>query len=351
METFRMILALPAGASSFADGVDSLHAFVISVTMIMSTYVFLAAAWFTVRYYRGDRGARDVTRKITASVPRELGIVGAVLGLFLLWWFIGFVQYAKMADPPEDAMTVIVQGKQWMWKFTYPDGRDTNDVLTVPVDRNVKLLLTSRDVIHSFYVPQFRLKHDALPGRYGTAWFRATKTGEFDIYCAEYCGLNHSRMLGRVVVLSAGEYEKWLRQEQAAPGGEELARRGVEVATRRGCLSCHTLDGQPHVGPTWAMLYGCAVKLADGRSVVADDEYLTRSMMDPNTDVVAGFRPVMPSYAGQLSPAEVGALVELIRSLRSAPVAPSVRLPRFEVTPVDAGSSPPPAPAPQGELR
>jgi cytochrome c oxidase subunit 2 len=346
METLRTLLGLPVGASSFADGIDLLHLFVISVTMLASLYVFLAAGWFSVRSYRGEAAVAAVGTTRPASLWREGAIVAAILGMFLLWWVIGFVQYAKMADPPDDAMPIVVSAKQWMWKFTYPDGYSTNDILTVPVDRDVRVLLTSRDVIHSFYVPQFRLKHDVLPGRYAAAWFRATQVGAFDIYCAEYCGVNHSRMRGQVVVLSAADYERWLHREHETTGGDELALRGLGVATRRGCTSCHTLDGQPHVGPTWARLYGHTVDLTDGRHVVADDEYLTRSMMEPNHDVVAGFRPVMPSYEGLLSPGEVGALVELIRSVQTQPLAPGVVLPHLEVIPRDAGVASPDGGAP-----
>jgi cytochrome c oxidase subunit 2 len=338
MDTLRTLLALPAGASSFADGIDLLHLFVISVTMLMSLYVFATAGWFIGRWYRGDAGRTDTTSAVAASPVRETSIIVAVLGTFLVWWVIGFIQYAHMADPPGSAMPIVVTAKQWMWKFTYPDGRETNDVLTVPEGRDVKLIMTSRDVIHSFYVPQFRIKHDVLPGRFVTTWFRATKTGEFDIFCAEYCGVNHSRMLGHVVVLTAAEYDRWLREQGDTAGGPDLARRGVNVATSRGCLACHTLDGQPHVGPTWASLYGTRVKLDGGRTITADDEYLTKSMMEPNADVVSGFKQVMPSYAGQLAPGEVGALLELIRSLRSGPMPPTVQLPHLQVVAIDGGA-------------
>jgi cytochrome c oxidase subunit 2 len=338
MDTFRTLLALPTGASSFADSIDLLHLFVISVTMLMSFYVFAAAGWFIVRWYRGENGRVDTTPPVSASRGRETAIIVGVLGTFLLWWVIGFIQYAHMADPPDSAMPIVVTAKQWMWKFTYPDGRESNDILTVPVDRDVRLIMTSRDVIHSFYVPQFRMKHDVLPGRFVTTWFRATKTGDFDIFCAEYCGVNHSRMLGHVVVLSAADYEQWLHLQGDTVGGPNLARRGVNVATARGCVACHTLDGQPHIGPTWAWLYGTTVKLDGGRTVIADDGYLTRSMMEPNADIVAGFKPVMPSYAGQLPPGDVAAVLELIRSLRTGPIAPTIRLPRLDVALVDGGA-------------
>lgn len=340
METVRLLLALPAGSSSFADGVDLLHLFVISVTMLLSVYVFSAAAWYTVRWYRGDAAKDDTTVPSRPKTGREALVIGSVLGTFLLWWVIGFSQYARMADPPANATTIVVTAKQWMWQFTYPDGSETNDVLTVPVDRDIRLLMTSRDVIHSFYVPQFRQKHDVLPGRWVTTWFRATKVGEADIYCAEYCGTSHSRMLGRVVVLSQADYQKWLGRQRDTASGEEMVRRGIGVATRRGCLACHTLDGQPHIGPTWARLYGSVVQLEGGRTRLADEAYLTESMMDPNAAVVAGFRATMPSYAGQLAPGEVGALVELIRALKTGPIAPEVQLPRLEVVAVDGGPPP-----------
>jgi cytochrome c oxidase subunit 2 len=357
MHLIRLLLCLPEGASTFATRIDLLHFAVIATTMLGSFYIFLMAAWFAVRWYRGDRAPRASTPKVLASGKREATIIGGVLVLFVAFWVVGFTQYVDMASPPKDAMTIVVTGKQWMWKFTYPNGRDTNDVLTVPVHKPIRLLMTSRDVIHSFFVPQFRIKHDLIPGQYVTTWFEATKVGEYDIFCAEYCGVNHSRMLGRVVVLSASDYEAWLRKEDAAPGGDDLVQRGLSVATRRACVACHTLDGQTHVGPTWARLYGRVVTLEDGRRTTADDAYLTRSMMEPNADVVAGFKPVMPSYQGVLSPAEVGALVELIRSLKNAPIAPSVALPRLDVTSLDAGVGapgpgnvgallPPPSPPP-----
>jgi cytochrome c oxidase subunit 2 len=227
-----------------------------------------------------------------------------------------------------------------MWKFSYPDGRSSMDVLTVPEGRPVKLVMTSRDVIHSFYVPAFWMKHDVVPGRYYVAWFEASAAGSYPIECAEYCGVDHSRMLGRVDVLSAGDYAAWLEAHPRATA--DLVAAGREVAARRGCLNCHTLDGQPHVGPTWARLYGAPVVLEGGRTVVADDAYLTRSMMDPQADVVAGFKGVMPTYRGVLEEPEVAALVELIRYVATTPDPPSITLPRV----VPQGSALPQEPPP-----
>jgi cytochrome c oxidase subunit 2 len=235
-------------------------------------------------------------------------------------------------------MPVYVTAKQWMWTFEYGDGRTSMDELTVPVSRPIKLVMTSRDVIHSFYVPAFRMKHDVVPGRYYAAWFEANAPGLYDIDCAEYCGVDHSRMLGKVRVLSASDYARWLEHRPAG----DLVERGRDVAVRQGCLACHTLDGQPHIGPTWAGLYRSSVRLTDGRTVVADEAYLTRSMMDPEVEIVDGYKGVMPTYRNLLKEPEVAALVELIESVQERPPAPSTTLPK--VVPLGSGEPQEPTP-------
>ncbi len=349
MELLRAILSLPEGASTSADGVDRLHFFVIGVTMIMSFYVFGAAAWFCIRYRKRRRG--QLTKRLVATRRHEAFTITGVLGMFILWWVIGFRQYVHMVEAPADSQIVYVDAKQWMWKFTYPGGRSTNDVLTVPVDKPIKLVMTSRDVIHSFYVPPFRAKQDVLPGRYTTVWFEAKKPGTYPIWCAEYCGPSHSTMRGEVVVLSQEDYARWelgTRDDGKSadcghgPGscGEgDLVTIGRAVAVRRACVACHTLDGQRHIGPTWAGLYGSEVTLSDGRKVIADEAYLTRSMMEPNVDIVAGYPQVMPTYQGMLTAAETGALVELIRALKDRPVSPASTLPALDVAPHSSASS------------
>lgn len=349
MDVLRWILGLPPGASSVADRIDLLHAFVISVTMLVSLYVFATAGWFTIRYYR--RSDNQLTKHLEASRRSEVITIGVVLAMFLLWWVIGFRQYLDLAAPPADSDVVFVEAKQWMWKFTYANGREANDILTVPVGRPQKLVMSSRDVIHSFYVPSFRVKSDVVPGRTMTVWFEAKTPGRYPIWCAEYCGVSHSRMLGEVVVLSADDYAAWERANGShapqvsnadcgnGPGscsGGDLVTRGREVAVRRACVACHTSDGQRHVGPSWRGLYGADRVMADGRHVKADDQYLTRSMMEPNVDVVAGYPPIMPTYRGTLGAGEAGALVEYIKSLQApleeAPDA-GVALPEIQVKP------------------
>jgi cytochrome c oxidase subunit 2 len=294
------LLFLPPEASTAASQIDGLHVFVIAVTMVSSLAVFLAGGYFVVRYQQ--RRGQQTTEHVEASVLGEALIIGSILSLFLIWWVIGYRQYVKLVTPPADAMTVYVTAKQWMWKFTYEDGRSSNDVLTVPIGRPVRLVMTSRDVIHSFYVPAFRNKQDVLPGRYTTLWFEPSLAGSFPIYCAEYCGTSHSLMRGNVVVLPVDEYQSWLaRPTRDASGETDLLSYGERIARTRECLACHTIDGQRHIGPSWAGLYGSEVTLNDGRKVVADEAYLTRSMMEPTTDVVAGFKPVMPSFFGLLT--------------------------------------------------
>jgi len=337
-DLLRYLLNLPPEASTYARDVDLLHFWVIATTMLGATFVFVLAIYFVVAHRR--RAVGETTARTSTPLPQEIFIIASILGLFIAFWVVGTLQYDRMEAPPPDAMTVYVTAKQWMWKFAYPDGRSSLDVLTVPTGRPVKLVMTSRDVIHSFYVPAFRMKQDVVPGRYYTAWFQATGPGDYAIECAELCGVRHSKMLGTVRVLSADDYARWL--DGGAPISADLADAGRLVAARRACLNCHTLDGQPHIGPTWVGLYGSQVPLEGGRTITADEAYLTRSMMDPQVDIVAGFHGVMPTYRGALDDPEVAALVELIRSLRDAPRAPTIELP--PVVPQASGQPQEPGP-------
>jgi cytochrome c oxidase subunit 2 len=250
------------------------------------------------------------------SIWIEVSLIGGLLVTFLVFWVIGFRQFVHLRTPPRNAMDVYVVGKQWMWTFAYPDGNATNSELVVPVGRPVRLVMTSRDVIHSFFIPAFRVKQDVLPSRVTTLWFEATQTGEFDIFCTEYCGTEHSMMRGRVRVLDEGAYARWAQDRARGP---DLAAYGERVAAERGCLRCHTVDGTPHLGPTWAGVYDSVVTMANGSRLRADEAYLTESMMDPARHVRSGFAAIMPSYLGLLDAGEVAALVHYIRSLPPHP--------------------------------
>jgi cytochrome c oxidase subunit 2 len=330
-ELMRKLLFLPEQASTVAKHIDWLHYFVITVTMLGATGVAAFTLYFIIRYReRPERPAEAVRgeeSKRALPLSFELFVFGGLLATFILWWVIGFAQYVRIAEPPPDSMTIYVTGKQWMWSFAYPNGTGSNGVLYVPAGRPVKLVMTSRDVIHSFFVPSFRLKRDVVPGQATTMWFEVKHAGRYPVYCAEYCGAGHSTMRAEVVALAPADYDHQLQGlERLASGTSELrdaslAAIGERVAATAGCFRCHTPDGTPHIGPTWAGLYGTTVPLDGGRSVVADEAYLTRSMMDPAVDVHLGFKPVMPSYQGVITSPDVAALVEYIRSLRD--VSPS----------------------------
>jgi cytochrome c oxidase subunit II len=332
-ELYRTLLFLPPQGSTVAEEVDWLHYFVITITMLGSVAVLAVALYFTVRYRHVRRfGPRQ--RHWEMPFKLEVGLVVGLLALFLWWWWIGIRQYLDMREPPEDGVEVYVMGKQWMWKFTYPDGRSTVSRLYVPAGIPVKLRMTSRDVIHSFFVPAFRVKHDVVPGRYTTLWFEAKEPGIYEVLCTEYCGEGHSTMRAAVHVLSPEEFSAWLdqRHEPAIAPAEyvepfvvderssveelDLAALGERVAAQQGCLRCHSTDGSPHIGPTFAGLYGSVVDLDDGTTLLADTAYITRSIMDPMVEIRRGHQPVMPSYKGLITPAETAALIEFIRGLR-----------------------------------
>jgi cytochrome c oxidase subunit 2 len=332
-DLMRRLLFLPDQASDYARRVDQLHFFVITTTMIAAAGVFLTALVFYVKYRR--RGDGDATPHIEPRAIHEVLFIGVPLSFFLLWFAIGFPQFVELNRPPEGAMDVYVQGKKWMWKFAYPGGPSSLDALRVPAGRPVRLLITSRDVIHSFFVPQLRVKQDALPGRYTQTWFNATKPGRYEIFCAEYCGMGHSAMLGELVVMPAAEFDDWIGEQRrglaaaadASPiagegvrPGSSLVDEGRRLAAEQGCLKCHSVDGTRHIGPTWIQLYGRTEKLATGKTIVADEGYLTKSIMDPGADVVAGYQNVMPTYQGRLSPPEIAAIVEFIKSLSTQAV-------------------------------
>lgn len=329
------LLGLPPEASHTARDVDALHAVVIGTTLVGACAVAFVTLYFTIRYRR--KRELEATPQVIASGAREWGQAAFVLALFLGFWIVGYSQYIRLETPPDHTMVVYVSAKQWMWKFSYDDGQTTNDTLYVPEHQPVRLVMTSRDVIHSFFAPSFRVKQDVVPGRWVNAWLGAAEPGVYPIYCAEFCGVGHSSMLGEIHVLSADDWAKWRRG--ANPG--EMIARGKKVAMKNGCFACHTLDGQRHIGPSWGRLYGSTVTLQNGKSVVADEAYLTRSMMDPLADVHAGFKPVMPTYQGVLTTPEVAAVVEYIKSLKDDGADPGIQLPAIDepdASPSDAGS-------------
>ena len=330
-EMFRRLLMLPEQASTVARGIDILHYFVIGISVVGAVVVATAVAIFLYRFRAsahrprqrlGERMTDDgepILHTVRVPVRLELGAIGLLLALFLAFWVIGFRQFVHLNTPPRDAIDIYVVGKQWMWMFSYPDGTGAKGELHVPVGRPIRLLMTSRDVIHSFYVPAFRVKNDVVPGRMSSVWFEVTRPGVYDVYCAEYCGMSHSRMRARVIALPDAEYAALAERRRLE--ADSLVAIGERAAVQHGCLRCHTVDGTPHLGPTWADLYGSEIPLEGGGTVIADAAYLTESMMAPATKIHRGFVPTMPSYFGRLSAGDAAAIVEYIKSL-TRPVAP-----------------------------
>jgi cytochrome c oxidase subunit 2 len=330
-EIMRRLLFLPEQASTFATRVDRLHYFVFVVTMVSSVGIGLAAVYFFYRYRERSKDAS--TPVVVPSVRFESVVIAIPLFLFLVWVFVGFKDYIWYTNPPKGSMDVYVTAKKWMWHFGHPDGPNANATLTVPARRPVRLLMTSRDVIHSFYVPEFRIKQDVIPGRYTETWFEATKAGRFRIYCTEYCGTWHSQMVGEVVVMEPAAFDEWLARHKQGltdrvdtSGGAEfgketfrgdLVTHGQRLAAVHGCFKCHSIDGTPHIGTTWIDLYRRPTTLQDGKTIIADEGYLTESMMEPYIKMVKGYQQVMPSFRGKLTAPEAAALVEYIKSLRS----------------------------------
>jgi cytochrome c oxidase subunit 2 len=317
----RRLVFLPDPASTAAGPIDGLHGFLLAITILGMVPIGVITVVSLFRYSHRTP-PRDEPRERRAHPLFEASTIVGITVLFVGVWVVGFGQFVELRTPPPEASTVYVTAKQWVWKFAYPDGTESVGQLVVPRGHPVRLVMTSRDVIHSWFVPAFRLKHDVLPGRTTFAWFEATEAGRFPLWCAELCGQDHARMAAEVVVLEPDAYARWKDDETRREIGEgtpDMAAVGRTVAARKGCLACHTATGESGVGPTWVGAWGATVRLSDGREVVADEAYLTRSMMEPDVDVVAGFEPVMPSFQGQLDAFEVAALLEYVRALRSGP--------------------------------
>jgi cytochrome c oxidase subunit 2 len=301
---------VPERAATSAGEVDALFMFILAVTGLFAVGIWIAMLYFAVRYRR--RSPEDRPREIEGALALELTwtIVPLVLMIAMFLW--GAKVYFHLNRPPDDAMTVTVVGKRWMWKLQQPTGQREINELHVPLGRAVKLVITSEDTIHSFFVPAFRIKKDAVPGRYNVAWFRATKVGSFHIFCAEYCGTEHSRMGGRVVVMEPDAYQTWLA---GGPPPESPVAAGEKLVTELKCNTCHRPDSAGR-GPVLTGVFGRRVQLASGDSVLADEAYVRESIVNPAAKVVAGYQPVMPTFQGQVSEEQLIALVAYIQSLQ-----------------------------------
>ena len=297
----------PSRASTAAGNVDALFIFLLIVSGLMTLLIFTAVVYFAARY-RHRKGV--LAEQIEGSTPLELVWTIIPLGIFMVIFAWGAIVYFKSRTPPRDSTEVYVVAKQWMWKLEHAEGQREINELHVPVGRDVKLIMTSQDVIHSFFVPAFRMKQDVLPGRYTVAWFRATKPGTYHLFCTQYCGTQHSTMIGNVVVMEPAQYEAWMNGGNTGP----LSATGEKIFAELGCATCHRSDTQGR-GPNLQGVFGKPVLLADGRTVTADENYIRESILDPGAKVVNGFKPVMPTFQGLVSEEQLNALVAYVKSL------------------------------------
>jgi cytochrome c oxidase subunit II len=300
----------PDSASTMSGQVDALYIYLLLVAGVMTAVIFLAVFVMAVKYRRKP-GVE--AHQIEGSTPLEIAWSVIPFGVMLTFFIWGAVIFFQERTPPTDATEVYVVAKQWMWKIEHMEGQREINELHVPTGQNIKLIMTSQDVIHSFFIPAFRLKQDVLPGRYTTLWFKATKPGRYHLFCAEYCGTMHSGMGGDIVVMEPQEYAQWLASGTAAP----LQETGRELFASFGCSTCHRSDVQGR-GPSLAGIYNKPVLLEDGRTVTADDDYLRESILNPTAKIVNGFKPIMPTFQGIVSEEQLNALVAYVKSLNAA---------------------------------
>jgi len=356
---------LPLQGTEVAAQWDSLYNFLVWLSVFFFVLVVGGMIYLAVKY---RASVVTKTKYITDNHVIELiwTIIPLILLMVIFGW--GYSVYRGMTEAPSDAMEIRVIARQWMWRFQYDDGRQTTGDLYVPVDKPVKLIMTSeaKDVIHSFFVPNFRIKQDVVPGLYTTTWFQATRPGRHQIFCAEYCGTGHSQMFGKVVVLTAEQWEKWVRGKDVGPIPDasdadpvalsqnspaekpivrmkdtdrlattsaqaqpaqwaaanhlntptSLASQGRQTVEAKGCVACHTPGGESKIGPSFKGLFGRKVELQGGSTVLADENYIRESIEMPSAKIVKGYNPVMPTFKGLLNESEMNAVIAYIKSLK-----------------------------------
>lgn len=313
---------MPQQASTIAEKVDALYLFLWGVTAFFTLLIFALILFFAVKYKRG----RVADRSNAPDTDHKLEAVWIILPLAISLVIFGWATaiFFEQVRPPADAVEYFATGKQWMWKFQSPEGKREVNELHVPKGRNIKVTMTSEDVLHDLFFPAFRTKADVLPGRYTNVWFNATKTGTFHIFCAEYCGMQHSLMIGKVIVMEPNDYERWLTTatsgtagQATAAGNETPAQAGERLFTQYGCQTCHQSTSGA-LGPALAGVYGAEVELQSGDKVKADDNYLRESILNSSAKIVKGYQGVMPNFKGQISEEEVMSLIAYIKAQKGS---------------------------------
>jgi cytochrome c oxidase subunit II len=310
--TFQLI---PEQASTLAPKVDQLYWFITGVTAFFGIVVCILVIYFAVKYRTDNPMA--IGAPITGSIPLELAwsVIPFLISVVIFVW--AAQVFFDIYRPPDQALEIYSTGKRWMWKFQHLDGKAEINELHVPVGRPVKVTFTSEDVLHSLFFPSFRVKADAIPGRYSSVWFNATKVGDYHIFCAEYCGTRHSGMIGTVHVMEPAAYQAWL---SGSGGGGTLASRGERLFSELACNTCHVNDGSGR-GPSLQNKFGGREQLANGSVVNIDETYVRESILTPQIKIVAGYQPLMPTFQGLVNEESVMALIEYVKSLQSSGTA------------------------------
>ena len=307
----------PESASSSAAQVDYLALALLGITLFFSLGIACTLVYFTARYWHAreaPRGRHISNRAHWIIESTWIAIPLAILIAMFVW---GAKVYVSAHEPPDDSLEIYVVGKQWMWKIAHPEGRREINELHIPLGQPIRLTMISEDVIHSFYVPEFRVKQDVVPGRYSTLWFEPTKPGRFHLFCAEYCGTSHAKMIGEVVVMPPEDYADWLEgSEDEQPS---LAQEGEAIMQEVGCNQCHDPQDGNHQGPELLTLYNQMVELDRGGWVRADQEYIRRSILEPASEGRLGFAKTMPSYEGKLSAEQIVAITAYLKEQATQP--------------------------------
>ena len=307
----------PEQASTVAPRVDHLYFFLIAVSAFFAVVVTIMVVVFAIKFRR--RHDDEVGEPIHGSLALELLWTGIPFVIAMVMFVWGASVYFAIARVPDETLDIYAVGKQWMWKFQHREGQREINELHVPIGTPVRIVITSEDVLHDLYFPAFRVKTDAIPGRYTQLWFEATKTGSFHIFCAEYCGTKHAGMIGTVHVLTQEEYQAWLG---GTTTGESLAQKGEKLFTQLACVTCHSASSEGR-GPALNGVWGSTVTLANGNTVKVDASYVRESILNPPAKIVAGYQPLMPTFQGQVSEEQLLALTEYIKGLPAATGAPA----------------------------
>jgi cytochrome c oxidase subunit 2 len=298
----------PDRASTIAGQIDALFLALVAISVFFSTMIFFLIFFFAIRYRR--RPGRGHAEQVQNKFLLEFFWTGVPICITVVLFIFGAMLFMRLRQPPANALPIYVVGKQWMWKVQHPEGRREIDELHVPVGRPVKLVMASQDVIHDIFIPAFRIKQDVVPGRYTAMWFEATKKGEYHLFCSQYCGTQHSGMIGKVIAMEPREFEAWL----AGSTEETPVKAGEKLFSRFDCTNCHA-PGARQRGPTLEGAYGNPVGLQSGQTVLFDDNYIRESILNPMAQITEGYRPIMPTFQGQLNEEQIMELIAYIKSL------------------------------------